>query len=87
MLGNPYFWLMQLHLESDWVLLGILQGVSASAPLPNEVVLEMQDEALIPVECDWQPPRCQGCFSFGHLDNQCPATSKWVPKNKASEDA
>jgi len=37
------------------------------------------------VECQWIPPTCSKCTSFGHLPNQCPAKTIWIPKDTGEE--
>lgn len=43
-------------------------------------------EAHIPIEYEWRPPWCSTCYSFRHVEAQCPTAPRWVPKKEKFDD-
>lgn len=60
--------------------------IAADSTLPRTVGA-LLDSGIILDEAyalEWIPPRCRRCISFGHSDESCPKTHKWVEKESTN---
>lgn len=88
-IGKPLFLDNAVVLGERLAFARCFVEISASEPLLEVVVLEMQDKTMVkfPVEYDWTQSRFWNCCFFGHLNSQYHATPKWGPKKKVSGDS